>query len=291
MAEHNWAMVVHGGAKTITRQEADAHREGCVAAVAAGAAILREGGSAVEAAVAAICNLENDATFNAGTGAVANSAGEIELDAAIMDGATLDVGAVAALKEMRNPILVAHAMLPHKPVLLVAEGAQQFAAEHGFELQSAPVVEQTPNAALCNTVGRVAVDMAGNFAAATSTGGIEGTPRGRVGDSSMPGCGLYAQNGIGGVSLSGDGEEIARTMLAARVMQALETGTADEAAHAILPHITRVGGEAGAIVIDRAGRIGIAHNSENFALGFASSDIAPCGGTDASELRNVLNHD
>jgi beta-aspartyl-peptidase (threonine type) len=289
--EHSWAIIVHGGAKTISPDEADANRAGCRAAAEAGAQILRNGGSSIEATLAAIRTLEDDPTFNSGTGAVANSAGEIELDAAIMDGATLDVGAVAALKHIPNPISVAHAMLRAKPVLLVADGAKQFATEKGFKLDPVPTVEQSANDAFCDTVGCVALDVAGNFAAATSTGGIEGTHPGRVGDSSMPGCGLYAENSIGGVSLSGDGEEIARAMLAARVMQVLESENAGEAAAAILPYIERVGGKAGAIVIDRTGRFGFAHNSDNFAIGLATSRISPCGGIHRTELKEVLNHE
>jgi L-asparaginase / beta-aspartyl-peptidase len=289
MADPVWTIIVHGGAKTIAPAKAEANREGCRAAADAGAAILREGGSAIDAAVTAIRILEDDPTFNAGRGSVRNAACEIEMDAAIMDGATLAIGAVAGVKRIRNPIAVAHAMLAADPILLIAEGAEQFALEHGFEFES-PVIQQSPAEAGHDTVGCVALDIEGHIAAATSTGGVANMHPGRVGDSPMPGCGFYADDGTGGVSLSGDGEAIARTMLAARIMHSMEADAAKAAVQAIHAPLARVGGEAGAIAIDSAGRIGIAHNSDHFALGLASRELAPKGGIKRDEFKELLKN-
>jgi beta-aspartyl-peptidase (threonine type) len=214
--------------------------------------------------------LEDDPTFNAGHGAVLNARGEVELDAAIMDGATLDVGGVAAVKTLRHPISVAAAMLSQTPVLLVGEGAECFAREHEAELCApADLMVERPEDPGCDTVGCVALDRHGNIAAATSTGGLTGSHPGRVGDSPLPGCGLYADNIVGGVSLSGDGESLIRTTLAARLMHCLEAMPPGAAIEAALTYLARVGGHAGLIVIDTEGRVDWGHNSAQFAVAHA----------------------
>lgn len=280
-------MIVHGGAKTIAPKQAAANRAGCLAAVEAGASVLRYGGGAAQAAAAAVRQLEDDPTFNAGNGSVRNSAGRIEMDAALMDGATLDVGAVAAVRNMRNPIAAASALLREPAVLLIGAGAEGFAAGRGLDCSVEPAAEFVD--AEHDTVGCVALDVHGHFAAATSTGGLEGTIPGRVGDSPLPGCGLYADDAIGAVSLSGDGESIIRTMLAARVMHALETQPASQAASHAIERLGRVGGEAGAIVLDAAGRPGIAHNSDHFAIGIAAHDIMSRAGLHRDDLKDLLD--
>ena len=128
------SIIVHGGAKTITDEKVEANHAGCLAAVEAGWAVLRSGGSAGEAVEVAIRVLETDQTFNAGFGATLNSEGEVELDAAMMEGAKLGWGAVAAVQGVRHPISVAHKIMDEKPMLLVARSAERFAAEHGFEM-------------------------------------------------------------------------------------------------------------------------------------------------------------
>lgn len=273
MADARWSIVVHGGARTIALDTAEAHRGGCAKAAEAGAEILRRGGSAIEAARRAVCLLEDDPTFNAGMGSVRNAAGEIEMDAAIMDGTTLAIGAVAAVRRIANPIEAAVALLDAPPILLVGEGADRFAYNIGLkciDAANAPAPASDPGH---DTVGCVAFDQAGHFAAATSTGGLQGTLPGRVGDAPLPGCGFYADDAIGGVSLSGDGEAIARTLLGARVMRAMESETADEAVTVLFETMARLDAEAGVIAIDAEGRIGIAHNSEHFALACASSAL------------------
>lgn len=272
MDKGNWAIIVHGGAKAITDDEAAAHREGCARAAEAGAEILARGGSAVDAARRAVVLLENDPTFNAGRGSVVNAAGEIEMDAGIMDGATLAIGAVAAVSRIANPIEAAAAMLDAPPILLVGKGAERFAYKHGLScVPPRPSLRRT-GARGHDTVGCVARDRNGHIAAATSTGGISGTMPGRIGDAPLPGCGFYADDATGGVSLSGDGEAIARTLLGSRVIRAMEDRPAGEAVRDIDAPMQRLAAEAGVIAIDAAGRIGAAHNSENFAFAFASSD-------------------
>jgi L-asparaginase / beta-aspartyl-peptidase len=284
-----WAVIVHGGAKAIPEKLRDRHRRGCLRAVEAAASILSAGGSAVAAVEAAVRVLEDDPTFNAGRGAVLNAAGEVECDAAIMDGADLSVGGVAAVRILRHPISVARRMLPERPVLLVGEGAEAFAREHDQEfcapgdLVAAP--DDDPG---CDTVGCVALDREGNIAAGTSTGGLRGCAVGRVGDSPLPGCGLYADNAVGGVSLSGEGESIIRTTLAARLMQALETDRPGPAIDHALAVLDRIGGEAGLIVIDHRGRVDWGHNSDNFAVAHVSDATPPQAFTHRSEDRRKI---
>ncbi|WP_432769969.1 MAG: asparaginase [Sphingopyxis sp.] len=273
MVEGRWSIVVHGGARTIAHNRRAANRSGCAAAAQAGADILRRGGSAIEAVKVAVCILEDDPTFNAGSGSVGNAAGEIELDAGIMDGSTLAIGAVAAVSRIYNPVEVAAGMLDAAPILLVGAGAEAFARSRGLPLAATPLAPLPAADPGHDTVGCVALDQTGHFAAATSTGGLAGTMPGRVGDAPLPGCGFYAEDGIGGVSLSGDGEAIARTLLAARVMRALETKKATSAARAIFKPLERMQAEAGAIVIDAAGGIGLAHNSDHLAVAYAASDL------------------
>jgi len=270
-----WAIIVHGGAKDIPSGQEQAHRDGCLAALAVGQAILAAGGPALAAVEAAVRALEDDPTFNAGQGAVLNARGEVELDAAIMDGKTLAVGGVAAVKTLRHPISVAAAMLPERPVLLVAEGAEEFARAQGAELfdPNQPVIRPYGGSG-CDTVGGVALDSHGDIASATSTGGLTGSHPGRVGDSPLPGCGLYADNAVGGVSLSGEGESLIRTALAARLMHALESMPPSDAIQTALTRLARVGGEAGLIVIDTEGRIDWDHNSAQFAVAYATADLA-----------------
>lgn len=268
-----WTIIVHGGAKTIRPGREQANREGCRRAVEAGAEVLRNGGSAVEAAVAAIRVLEDDPTFNAGYGSVLNADGQVELDAALMDGRTLDVGAVAAMQGVVSPIETCRAMLYDKPVLIVGAGAARYAAEKGLRLceRDYHIAPKSLADEACDTVGCVTLDRQGHVAAATSTGGLSGVRPGRVGDSPIPGCGLYAEDGLGGVSFSGEGESILRLALASRVLADLGARSGREAAARAIARMPRVGGEAGCIVIDGAGRPAFAHNSAHFAVAIAAA--------------------
>jgi beta-aspartyl-peptidase (threonine type) len=289
MPDPKWAIVLHGGAKTISQAKQAQNRRDLLAAAETGAAALARRGSAVEAVEAAIRIMEDAPIFNAGFGSVLNADGEVEMDAALMDGATLDIGGVAALQGVRNPIKVARLMLRERPTLLAGAGARRFAEAKGAEIlspermiSSAALASERDGAA--DTVGCVALDLNGHIAAGTSTGGLPGKTPGRVGDSPLPGCGLYADDRRGGCSLSGEGEAIARTLLAAEVMQALESLDAQAASEAALAKLARVGGEAGIIVIDRAGRIGWTHNSVHFAVAMATPGRAPRAYLERSEI-------
>jgi beta-aspartyl-peptidase (threonine type) len=268
-----WAIAVHGGAKTIPSDEAEAHRRGCLQALEAGRAILAVGGSAVDAAEAAVRVLEDDPTFNAGCGSVRNADGDVECDAGIMEGAGLRVGAV---RRIAHPISTAVAMLDADPVLLVGEGAEAFARAQGQAMCDPAALQASGRQPIGrDTVGCVVQDGQGLIVAATSTGGLEGSPPGRIGDSPIPGGGLYADNRIGGVALSGEGESILRLSLAARAMFLLEEFPPDLALTRCLEALERIGGEGGLILLDADGLFAWAHNSANFAVAHAASDSPP----------------
>lgn len=270
-----WAIILHGGAKHIASGEADANRSGCLKALAAGQAVLTRGGAAADAVEAAIRVLEDDPTFNCGYGSALNEAGEVEMCAAIMEGEKFNAGGVAVIKGVRHPISVARAMLYDEPVLIAGSGARRFAAKKGVELCHPDELkrEQPKKTGTHDTVGCLALDEHGRLAAGTSTGGLEGSPVGRVGDSPQPGCGYYADNAVGAVAFSGDGEHIARKMLAARVMHVLDEISPDAALDLALKHVAAIGGEAGGIVLTPDGRMGWMHNSQHFAVAFDSSQM------------------
>lgn len=260
-------------------------KDGCTAAVRAGWEILERGGTALDAVEAAIRVLEDDPVFNAGFGAELNSAGDVEMDAALMCGATLKAGAVGAIRGVRNPVTVARLLLDKEPVFLVGEGAHQFAEENGAQLcdPSVMITEAAHHRwknkrieKLHDTVGCVALDARGDLASGTSTGGTNQNAPGRVGDSPLLGCGLYADNEAGACSLTGDGESIMRVVLGKGIVDFMHAGRHPrEAVREALEILkTRVRGEAGCIVIDRAGRIGWGHNSPNLAAAYFRGDMA-----------------
>mgnify|MGYP002777173719 CR=1 FL=1 len=279
-------IIVHGGAKTISQDKVEANHVGCRAAVEAGWQVLCQGGNAATAVEAAIRVLEADQTFNAGFGSTLNSEGEVEVDAAMMDGETLAWGAVAAIQGVRHPISVARRIMDKKPRLLVARSGERFALEHGLEMcaknemiseeqyeewkEEAEVLDRP------NTVGCVALDANGNLVAGTSTGGTTGQPQGRVGDTALVGCGLYADNQLGACSTTGDGESIIPVVLAKTAIDGLAGDRhPDEAAQrAIDTLVHRVAGEAGCILIDRHGRVGWAHNSQDMAMAYRTDGLS-----------------
>jgi beta-aspartyl-peptidase (threonine type) len=279
--EGRWALIVHGGAKPWDDSEEQANRDGVRQAVEAGSKVLAGGGSAVDAVEAAIRMLEDLPVFNAGHGSVPNEEGGIEMCSGIMDGRDLSAGAVGAIRSVRNPISVARELIFEKEVILVGEGALKFAKEKGFPLATdeelkAEEEKQLATEGMHDTVGAVALDMGGNLAAGTSTGGLTGQKVGRIGDSPLPGGGLYADNHVGAVSFSGDGETIARLALAGRIMASLEDGEAMEQAIAKsvakLPGTGGADADGGGIGIHKDGTIGWAHNSPMFAIGYATGD-------------------
>ena len=279
-----WAIIVHDDAHTISEEKLDAHNTGCARAVDAAVASLEHRGTCLDAVETAIRILEDDPTFNAGFGSMLNSEGDVEMDAAIMEGSGLHAGAVASIRGVRNPISVARQVMDTPHALLSGEGARRFAQERGCELCPPEAMiyegmreewEATKKLRGSDTVGAVALDIYGNFAAGTSTGGLMHKMPGRIGDSPLIGLGLYADNMAGGVAMTGDGESIMRLALAHRITNAMCNGEdADRAAEeAIAAMVRRVGGEAGCIVLDRQGRIGVAHNADNLAHAYRTSDM------------------
>jgi beta-aspartyl-peptidase (threonine type) len=252
------AIVVHGGAGLVTADRHDRLRAGVRAAADTGDAILARGGGALDAVVAAVRVLEDDPEFNAGTGSVLTRDGTVETDAAVMDGATARVGAVGAVPDLGCAVVLARAVLDAgEHVLLVGEAAWRFAAEVGIarsaagalvtERQRARWQAKRGGGELGGTVGAVARDVAGRFAAATSTGGIFGKRCGRVGDSPVPGAGTWADGAVA-VSATGDGEAILRVALAHAI--ALHGGPLEEAIAAALALLRdRTGGTAGVIAV------------------------------------------
>ncbi|HEY9663260.1 MAG TPA: isoaspartyl peptidase/L-asparaginase family protein [Allocoleopsis sp.] len=278
-------IIVHGGAKTITEEKVAANHAGCRAAVEAGWNVLQNGGSAAAAVEAAIRVLESDQTFNAGFGSTLNDQGQVEDDAAMMEGAKLSWGAVAVVQGVRHPISAARKIMEEKSRLLVGESGERFALENGLEmcakgdLISAEQYQEWKEEAQVfdrpNTVGCVALDVNGNLVAGTSTGGTMDKPEGRVGDSALVGSGLYADNQLGACSTTGDGESIIPVVLAKTAIDGLAGGKHpdDAAKQAIATLMDRVEGEAGCIVLDCQGRIGWAHNSSNMAVAYMSEEL------------------
>lgn len=285
-----WALILHGGAKEIDAADLEATRAGCLRALDIGRQILSEGGSALDAVEAVVRDLEDNPTFNAGTGSVLNAEGEVEMCSAIMEGTEWNAGGVAIIRGVTHPISVARALLFEQSILLAGEGARTFAADNGCELCD-PASLIVPRSGSRSggghdTVGCVARDAAGRMAVGTSTGGREGCPAGRVGDAPLPGCGYYVDDKVGGVALSGDGEQIARMMVAARVMHLMDSGSPDGALHAALQQVAAIGGEAGGIVLTVDGVFAWQHNSTDFAVAYQSSSMeGPAVHTNKNEAR------
>lgn len=282
MNEHRPAIIVHGGAGRIPdEREVEPRLQGCRQAALAGWNVLRNGGIALDAVEAAVVELENNPLFNAGTGSTLSAAGTVEMDASIMDGATLRAGAVAAVRFIRNPIALARKVLEDgRHVLLAGEGALAFARMAGVpECAEEDLIVGRQRARWRDkhgTVGAVAVDKNGRIAAATSTGGLFDKLPGRVGDSALIGSGTYADEG-GGVSCTGLGEAIIRVVLGKTAMDLLKAGydPRDAAARAIAVLKEKTGAEAGLVLVDPHGGIGFAHNAAHMATAFidASAEV------------------
>ncbi len=273
------ALIVHGGAWDIPDRLVGRCRAGCRAALEEGWAVLRSGGLALDAVCAAVRSLEDDPTFNAGTGSSVNTEGVVELDASVMVGAGLQAGAVAAIQGIRHPVDVARKVLEVTPhVLLAGQGAQRFAELHGFVRQPAGTLARPrPPADPCagDTVGAVALDLHGGLAAATSTGGTPGKLAGRVGDSPLIGAGTYVTP-VGGASATGWGEVIIRSAMTLRAVDALVDGAdAQAAADVAVTAADRLGEQgAGIIVVDARGGIGQAWSTPRLAFAWRSADGA-----------------
>jgi L-asparaginase / beta-aspartyl-peptidase len=287
------AIVVHGGAGSVgpatasTGGDGAQRLEGVRRAADVGWAVLSAGGSAIDAVEAAVRLLEDDPTFNAGTGACLTAAGEVELDASIMDGATLRCGAVAMVKDVKNPVALARRVMERSPhVLLAGDGASTFAREVGVPAhENARLV--TPRqralweaaragapASKSGTVGAVARDAHGHLAAATSTGGMTMKLPGRIGDTPLIGCGTYADDARAAVSCTGHGERIIQVTLARHAADLVAAGRAPmEAAREAVAHLAaRVAGDGGLIVVGPAGAIGYAHNTPAMSRAWTEPD-------------------
>ena len=285
----NPVLVVHGGAWAIPDDMVEAHLSGVRNAAAAGWHALERGGSALDAVEEAVVVLEDDETFDAGRGSFLNRDGKVQLDAFIMDGLTLRGGGVGCVERLRNPVRAARKILSDSPhVYFVAEGAERFAAEHGIalcrnedlviprevdRLREYQAQASTHGNDLFapeishDTVGAVALDRDGNIASSTSTGGTLNKAPGRLGDSSLIGCGCYADNLSAAASTTGWGEPIMKLVLAKWAADRVESGSMPEwvAKEAMNYLKQRLDGHGGIILLDAQGRFGIAHNTPRMA--------------------------
>jgi isoaspartyl peptidase/L-asparaginase-like protein (Ntn-hydrolase superfamily) len=248
---------------------------------AEGQSRLEAGDSALDVVEYAVAEMESCGMYVAGKGSAPNTAGYVELDASIMDGATRDAGAVAAIVGVINPITAARRVMEQTPhVMLAGNGARAFATEQGLELVNNPdeyyvlpvgVYEDEIYEQKHGTVGAVALDASGHLAAATSTGGTFGKLEGRVGDSPLIGPGTWADDTIA-ISFTGTGEHIIRSGGAISIAHKVAAGaTVEQAIQNILDEIKRLGGDAGVIVVDKKGEIAMPWNSDGMKRASVSS--------------------
>ncbi|MEZ4241081.1 MAG: isoaspartyl peptidase/L-asparaginase [Myxococcota bacterium] len=296
-----YALAVHGGAGLIRADSLSpareaACREALVRALAAGEAVLRRGGAALDAVTAAVVVLEDDPVFNAGRGAVLCADGSVELDAAVMDGRTRAAGAVAAAKTPRNPVMLARAVMERTPhVLVVGAGADVLAAELGLSLAARAwfvtpereaqlaaatgvTLDHDAKADVYGTVGAVAADRDGHVAAATSTGGMTGQRPGRVGDTPVIGAGTWAWDRTCAVSGTGHGEPFVRLGVGQRISALCELAGLDLAAAAervIREELPGLEGRGGVIAVDGQGNVAMPFNTAGMFRGSVREGEAP----------------
>jgi L-asparaginase / beta-aspartyl-peptidase len=302
------SIAIHGGAGTILKEDMTpeleaAYLKGLNESLAAGYAVLEEGGTAVNAVKAAIVILEDNLMFNAGRGSVFTKKGVQEMDAAIMNGKNLAAGAVAGVRNVRNPIeLAAEVMVNSNHVFLSGKGANDFAIKQGIKLEPDEfffsqfrydqwkAIRDSDNYSLDHThqgleelfkdkkfgtVGAVACDANGNIAAATSTGGMTNKKYGRIGDSPLIGCGTYANNKTCGISCTGHGEPFIRAVAAYDVSCLMEYKGMNllEAMHEVVNNkLPKMNGEGGMIGVDAAGNVAMVLNSAGMYRGMRNSD-------------------
>lgn len=294
-------IAIHGGAGTLikgtmTPEKEAAYRNALQEALDAGYSLLEKGASAIEAVEQAVIVLENTPLFNAGRGSVFTNAGTHEMDASIMDGKTLNAGAVSLITGIKNPISLAkQVMLKSEHVFLAGEGAMRFAKENGFGIENPDYFydafryaqwqkikdsdafqldHSDKKDSKFGTVGAVACDQNGNLAAATSTGGMTNKKWGRVGDSPMIGAGNYANNSTCAVSCTGSGEFFIRGVVAYDVSCLMEYKgyTLQQAAdEVILNRILKIGGDGGLIAVDAQGNVALPFNTEGMYRGYKTS--------------------
>ena len=306
----NAVIAIHGGAGAITRAKLSPEQEkryvdALSAIVETGQRMLEAGESALDVVTEAVRLLEECPLFNAGIGSVFTRDETHELDACVMDGNSLKAGAVAGVSHLRNPILAARLVMEQSPhVLMTGVGAEQFAAENGMERvpaetfstperyqqlldarsagitqldHAAPLEERTK----MGTVGAVALDKAGNLAAATSTGGMTNKLPGRVGDSPLPGAGCYANNANVAVSCTGTGEVFIRTLAAYDIAALMDYGNlslAEACERVVMEKLPALGGSGGLIAVDREGNVALPFNSEGMYRAWGYAGDAPSTG-------------
>ena len=306
------ALIIHGGAGARAPvPDRTLRRRALIAAARRGRDILEAAGSALDAVVAVVAMLEDDALFNAGYGSALNADGQVEMDASVMvfplaepaisangkPGTLIGAGAVAGIRRVRNPVLLARAVMTQTPhVLIIGTAAERLASRVGIRMcrpeelitDRARARWQTymGGAAGHGTVGAAALDRHGQLAAATSTGGITGKLPGRVGDSAIVGAGTFAGPG-GAASATGFGEAIMKATLCREVVMLLARTTPARAANAAIRTLERAtGGEAGVIVVDQRGRLGYAHNAQ--AMDIAT--FTPAEGSSSTPCRRLLRN-
>lgn len=298
------AVVIHGGAGTILKEDMTPEKEAqyrvaLASALERGLAILEDGGSAVDAVEAAIRMMEDSPLFNAGRGAVFTNMGCNEMDASIMDGASLNAGAVASVTNIKNPITAARlVMTESRHVMLVGEGAGMFARQHGLEMadsayfwtkrrwqdlqeekekeasqKDARLEPADRTGGKLGTVGCIALDQNGNLAAGTSTGGLTNKRWGRVGDSPIIGAGTYADNRTCGVSGTGVGEFFMRGLIAydLSALMMYRDMCLEDAAAAVIDKLTAMGGTGGFVAMDKDGNIAMPFNTPGMYRGYIKS--------------------
>ncbi|WP_028029316.1 isoaspartyl peptidase/L-asparaginase family protein [Gemmobacter nectariphilus] len=290
-----WALAIHGGAGTILRSKMTPEKEaayhaGLRRALEAGEAVLKDGGAAIDAVTEAVIALEDEPLFNAGRGAVYTAAGAQEMDAAVMDGRNRQAGAVAGVFGPRNPVRLARLVMDSPQVLMIGAPAVELARKAGLPfgdrdyfftearwtalqetlaLQAAGKTNDDP-ARRHGTVGAVAVDAAGNLAAATSTGGMTAKPPGRVGDTPIIGGGTFADNATCAVSGTGHGEIFIRWTAAAEIAARMRHAgqSLDQAATAVvMDDLAPNDGSGGLIAVDRLGNVSMPFNCEGMYRG------------------------
>jgi L-asparaginase / beta-aspartyl-peptidase len=310
-------LVVHGGAWAMPDDGVADHERGIACALATGYAVLEKGGSSVDAVEVAVAAMEDDETFDAGRGSFLTQDGRVQMDALLMNGENLRTGGVACVERLKNPIRAARLVLDHSQhVYFVGTGAERFARQNGMELcdnmdlvipreqerlykfqeaQLKGAVDETFSGALeatsspenpaalasHDTVGAVALDSKGHLAAGTSTGGTLNKAPGRVGDSSLIGCGCYADDHSAAVSLTGWGEPIMKLVLGKWAVDKVAAGCSPaEAAHAAIDYLfDRLGGHGGIILMGPDGRVGMAHNTPRMAWGLQTDEGVRIGVT------------
>ncbi len=285
-----WSIALHGGAgnmkpENFTEEQIDEYQQELSKALSIGVEILKSGGSSTDAVEQVVRYLEDCPLFNAGKGAVFTHEGRNELDAAIMDGSTLKAGAVAGVTDVKNPVSLARRVMDASPhVMLSGKGASDFAREQGIERVDSSYfftpqrwndLQQILSKEKMGTVGCVALDIHGNLAAATSTGGMTNKRWGRVGDAPIIGAGTYANNATCAVSATGHGEffiryTVAHDISALMEYQNLSLNAAVE--KVIMGKLLKAGGYGGVIAIDRQGNISMIMNTSGMFRAFAHSD-------------------